>query len=833
MKLDLGLEQSWQTDAWDYWRKVPEIKQLMLFLGNQLSKLELFLAVDDPNDDQGGPISIYDENAGVPERIRAAAQAELDRLNLHDGGISELLRRLDLNLEIPGEGYLVGLGARPVGAPNPNARVPDELLTAPLDEEWWVVSRSAVMVTGEGLARRTSIKGHPGDTLGRRLDDEFDTIIRIYQADPEWPALADSAMQGCLFECRILLALTAQVLAVANSQMHAGILTVPNELSFGPAAPQDPEDGNAPTQDPLDQELDEVFSEVVEHPDSLMTIRPTLLRGPGAFLSDAFVRYIQLGRELDERLDSQIEQRVLRISRGLNAPVEAVQGHDATTFANAKQIDRDLFDDHIEPRATMLVGSLTSGYLEPNLIDAGTARPATETEPAEQGDAELLEWASKIFIWYDPSSIIREPDLETHANEAYDRNEISGDAYRRAVGASADDKPDPLEIIIRTALRRGTVDPVLTVALLQALADEAGVELPDLSALTSQGAASPEATMGILAAAMFLQERIRAGDTAMPSTMPIIIPGQLSASGSAEVSGPNPGVGLLAIDVDLRTRLLVASSDAMDRALERAGNRLRSKVTAAQRPLIAGMPPRRFPEILGRAFVAAAGMTDDDLMGDDPWAGLEATFDAWVLGAQRRALDELEAIIDEPLPNRADLEARQDDDRAASWGWLAAALSALLARRLYDPSPSAPAVGEHDSSMNVPTGLVRAAIARAGGAGALSLDVEDLGEIGAVLADGGARPVGGIGQGELVLEQLRDFGVSTKAYRWVYGHSLRNTFHPHLSLDGIVFTTYDDPRLTNASGWPPFSFYLPGDHFGCRCDVELILVPPAGIVPLV
>lgn len=851
VKLDLGLDQPWQIDAWDYWRKTPEVKQLMLFLGNQLGKLRLFLAVEDPDDPEGDPIPISDEKAQVPERIRLAAQAELDRLELHDGGLPELLRRLDLNLEIPGEGYLVGLGARMAGDPDPRSPIPDKLLEPgeELAEEWWVISRSAVMVTGSGDGARTAVKMHPGDSAGRRLDRDFDTIIRIYQADPEWPALADSAMQGVLFECRILMALTAQVLAVANSQMHAGILTIPNELSFGPASPSSPEEGDKATEDPLDQDLDDIFTEVVEHPDSLMTIRPTLLRGPGQYLSEQYVRYIQMGRQLDERLDGQIEQRVRRIARGLNAPVEAVEGHDATTFANAKQIDRDLFDDHIEPRATMLVRSLSSAYLQANLHDAAMGEPLIEGGPAPVVDVELDEWADRIIIWYDPSSIIREPDLEAHADAAHDRNAISDAAYRRAVGAGGDDAPEPLEIIIRTALRRGTLDPVITVALLREIAADAGVELPELDDLTGQGAAGqPETSMRVLAAALLLQERIHGQDTAMPSDAPLVLPPQLTASRSPEVNGPNPGAALLAIDVDLRTRLTVAASDAMERALERAGNRLRSKLNktdtaaaaagltrgqiAQHQTLLRGLPPRLFARILGPELVAAVGVTEDELTGD-PWGQLEPLFDAWVLAAQRRALDELETIVDSSVPDRSGLEARQDEDRDHAWGWFAAALTALLARRIYDPDPAAPELGEHDTSMTVPTGLVRATISQAGGAPLLEFNPEDLSQVGAVLADGGTRPVGGIGQGELILEQLRGFGVATKALKWVYGHSIRATFHPHLSLDAIVFRDYDDPRLVNGAGWPPFGHYFPGDHYGCRCDVELILTPPAGLVPMV
>lgn len=824
VKLELGLDQAWQPEAWSYWRKVPEVKQLMLFLGNQLAKLRIFLAIENPDDPEGDPLPITAENSPVPERIQLAATAELARLMTHDGGISELLRRLDLNLEIPGEAYLVGYGARAVGDPDPRSIIPDKALTVALPERWELVSKSAVLQQGQGDAARTSVKQHPGDQQGRALDKRFDAIIRIYQADPEWPALADSAMQGVLFDCRILMALTAQVLAVANSQMHAGILTVPNELSFGPAVPTEGDEDAVASEDPLDRELDDVFSEVVETPDSLMTIRPTLLRGPGQYLSDQFVRYIEMGRKLDDKLDAQIEQRVRRIARGLNAPVETMEGHDATTFANAKQIDRDLFDDHVEPRATGMVNGLTSGFLTPNLRDAASEEDEA-TGAVTITDQELWDWSEEIFVWYDPSSIIREPDPEAGADAAHAKRTISDAAYRKAKGFGDDDAPEPLELIIRAALDRGTLDPTITVAMLQQIAQEAGVTLPEVEDLTGQGASgAPSDQMRIAAAALMLRERIRAADDLATTNAPLIVPPALSASGAHEVAGPNPGANLLAIDSELRTRLLVASNDAMERALERAGNRLRSRLSATHRPLIDGLPPREFARALGRGLVADAGV---DLTGADAWAGLEPQFDAWVLSAQRRALDELDSIVG-GLPIRDDLEARQDEDRSEAWAWFLAALGALLADRIFDPSPEAPAVGEHDITLTVPTGLVRAAIARAGGA-AVS---DPTTGVGAVLADGGTRPAGGVGAGELIQQQLRDFGASVRAYRWVYGPSLRSTFLPHAQLDGTLFTSYDDPRLTNGAGFPPFPFYLPGDHYGCRCDVELVIVPPAGLVPL-
>jgi hypothetical protein len=125
----------------------------------------------------------------------------------------------------------------------------------------------------------------------------------------------------------------------------------------------------------------------------------------------------------------------------------------------------------------------------------------------------------------------------------------------------------------------------------------------------------------------------------------------------------------------------------------------------------------------------------------------------------------------------------------------------------------------------VPPGLVRQAVAEAGGAAGITT-VEGNGAY-ITLQNGGSRPAGGIGTGELLVEAMRDHDVQLEAYRWVYGPARRQRpFEPHQSLDGAVFRNFDDPVLSNDSGWPEFAYYLPGDHSGCMCDVEPVIVTP-------
>ena len=286
-----------------------------------------------------------------------------------------------------------------------------------------------------------------------------------------------------------------------------------------------------------------------------------------------------------------------------------------------------------------------------------------------------------------------------------------------------------------------------------------------------------------------------------------------------------PGRRLMELDRDLRSRLLVAANDAMNRALERAGNRLRSRTNGTPlRATLRTVPVTHAFVTLGPGAVAQLGFSEADAL-DGAWDDLEQQFRTWGANAQEQALDIAGQVASGfTRAERSALALRQAADLDEAWGWMVEALDALAGGRLYDPTPTAPDVGEFDPTLSVPSGLVRHAMARAGGATGLVTD----GNGGALvtLVDGGTRPAGGIGTGELIRGALRDAGASVEAYRWVYGPALRkHNFAPHMHLDGQVFQNFDDPVLTNSHGWPPYGYYMPGDHKGCMCDFEPVVVP--------
>lgn len=757
---------SWQKDAWIHF-EIPEIKESIRYRGNQLAKVRLYVAVRNPNDPDGDPIPASDKASGVPPAVAAAADAELARLKSSVGGQPAIMRNLDMNLEVAGECSLVGTGERMADVMQRDGTTKQVVIP----EDWNIRSVSEVEVKGSGERARYYVKSDENDTKGVELDPDLDTIIRIWIPDPQWSNRPDSTMRGLLTECQIVQLLTQQIIAHCYRALSAGILTVPNELSRGPAQPTDPE---ADAYDPIMDALDIALAEPIENPSGSATVQPALLRGEAEYLKPDVLRIIRFyDPEIINGLEARIEARLVRVFRGLNLPVEKIEGHMRTTFANAKQIDEDEYEDYLQPSADVATQALTYAFLRPQLAE----NPAV---PAE--------WVDQLFITGDPSDLFSTPDTEANADSAWDRGTISDESYRKAKGFGDDDAPEPLELLIRAALKGGRMSADVTLAILNMM----GVPLDVEPGAAGQDPNPPAVTASVVRT----MHAIRAA--------------------SRPVSN-DYGRRLTELDRELRTRLLSAANVAMGQALDRAANRLRTKTNGSPvRASLQSVPRRSWFAQLGTTLVAEAMGDEDPLEG--AWDGLEDDFMAWGADAQAQARS---VAAQATGRDQSDLEPRQADDLSNAWLWLAGALTTLAVAKLWTPDPSAPDIGEHDPSLMIPAGLVRQAIARAGGATGLSTSGTDAW---VTLTDGGTRPAGGIGTGETIRGALRDGGAQVEGYVWRYGPAFRrNPFDPHLALDGQSFVSFDDDVLAS-DGTFGFSHWMPGDHAGDLCDCEPVIL---------
>jgi hypothetical protein len=817
-KKQAGKRQDWQEDSWAYFDLVPEIKYSTWFLGNAMSKLRLFVATEDPEEPDGEPIPVDDERSTISQAVASQAIAELRRLSGGGGGgssLGEILREANMNLEIAAEGWLIGRGQR----------IDEETGRETAPESWEIHSTSEVeakkVKLPDGREASMVVKENPEDRSGTPLDPDLDTAIRFWQRHPRWGNLPDCAMRGVLDECETLLVLSRQARAEARSRLPAGILVTPAEFDYSTTDQTATDDNEEALGDPFLNALVIALTDPIQDESSPAGLAPLLARvpsAPGDNLRDRFF-HIDLARKTDEALDARIKTRIDRIARGINLPVEVVMGHQQTTFANAEQVDQDTYEDHLEPRAILLCDIFTGEFLRQQLREAFSTADGIVPD-------EVEDEIRSVFVWMDPSRLVASPNVEENAELAYDRFELSGSAYRRYKGYDETDAPTPIEMLIRAGLRRGIFTADLTKALIELLGEEIEVvdsAQADETIESSETAPSEDPDAGDGETAARLRTLARLLVSSQQSNGNGQAPPAIVAAPQQQVPEDNPGRRLVDLDRDLRARLLVLADRTMTRALERAGNIIKSKAKDA-RPLVRNVAADRVGVTLGRSIVANAGINPEELL-EGAFDSMEAQFLAWAEHAQEEALAYASEIAGGfTVAEREALALRQAEDVAEAWAWARETLEAQAAARLFDPEAFVGEVGEVDPNMRVQAGIIRQAMARAGGT--RGVQTGSAGEAWISIADGGQRPAGGIGTGELIREALTSHGVEVEAYRWIYGIAARRSpFEPHRALDGVVFENFDDEVLANRSSFPPLSHYLPGDHAGCLCDFEPVIVP--------
>lgn len=778
----MGERESWQAEMWAYFDSTPEFKQAVIYTGSVASKVRVFGAAVPDGDEDGDPIPVTAEESGISPELAAAVTEELAKLRSPLGGQPEILRLINMNLEVAGECFLVGRGPRDAVVDPRTEAITVDATT----EAWTVHSISEVHVNSSGL---TLVK-EDGKGRGIPLDPEQgDSIIRIWVRHPQWTSRPDTAWRGCLMDLRTLQALANERLAVSQGNMVRGLFKISNNVALAGPSVAPAGDGE---EDPVLSAISRAMVDSAQDPDDVHSLDYVYVKADKDDLASDVFGPVDLARKRDSQLAGEIEASVLRIARGANLPPEKLLGHQQTTFANATAVDLDEFEDYHDPRMRAIVDALTVGFLIPNLL-------ARE----QQFDAGQL---ARVIAWFDPSDLFREPNSEEAADKGMELLTISGAAWRNKKGFTEDDAPDPLELIIRTALGTSRIPPEIVLAMLEPLAKEAGIELPTpaqslipaTAPLEAPGSTQAAFQDRLLLAALQIQQALHQRD-AIPASSAL-------APVTARTGVPDLGARLTAIDTRLRAQLVAAASAAMERALERAGNKLRNRLTAANKDLVQGVPARLVAARLGPSLVADAA-SDDDLL-DGAWDDFTVTYVGLTLQAQKRARALAARLV--PFDVEA-VETVQTADTAASADWLVERLREVALQRLYNPDPTVPP-GEANPALTVPEGVIRSGLARAGGA----------------TSDGETGPVGGAALGDTMLRALTDGGATVGRYTWVYS----NSAHPlplHEDLDGVEFNDYDDPVLANTEDFPPHPFAFAGDHLGCGCDASPTIVLDAVI----
>lgn len=506
--------------------------------------------------------------------------------------------------------------------------------------------------------------------------------------------------------------------------------------------------GDGDGEDDFLGELQDSMAATLRDEGSAESVVPMLVTGPADALKE--MRLLTLDRPVDGQLLDRMDKALQRIAMGLDVPPEIVLGMADVNHWTAWQVDDSTFRYHLEPLAQRMALALTKAWLRPTLEAAGF-------------DGET---ARRLVYWYDPGELIARPNRADDAKAAYAAGALSRERFLESLGFDPEADAATDEELAR---RAGVLQP----------ADRAAADDPP-GLLDDPEDGTPGPTTAVTAAA-------------------------------APREHERDSRRLLDVDRQLRARLHAAAEEQMRRALERAGNRARSKAQGNPEAaaVVAAAAPIDVTQQLGEAITNALGL-DEAVLLDRAFEQLAELWDRMTADARLAAVHAAMSIAGKPVPLAAaqqlvaDWKEQHDEARDR---WLAE-LQELAGRLLWGRDRDSS--GEGDPDELVPVGTVRAALARAGG-----LPPQHSG----MTADGvpgqpGER-VPGVATGHTLERFLAGAGRRIVGYEWVYGIS-RTPFEPHRRLDGVRFPDFGAPELAH-SGWPA-STLAPGDHKGCHCD---------------
>lgn len=404
--------QAWQDQAWNaYQGNVGEYAAVVNWRAGAISRANLFVAkVDNSQDTTPEP---------ADDQVLSAL---LERLGSGgDTGYSQLLKRMSIHLDVPGETILVGTE------------------TASGGQLWFPASTSQLEPYGGGWAVRLDETGVV-DNAGRLTDllivppsgqgghSPTTVMKRIYDPDPRYPWLAISPGRYSHKLLRVVDRLTDRVNSNTVSRLLNKIVLLSNNVTL----PGQPDRADLHS-DPQMAGLIEAGLAAIEDPESAAARFPVLARVHGD-PKDA-VASVELGSEFDAQIAPLLELFIRRLALTLNVPPEILLGvGDSSTFANAYLVSEDAVRIHLAPTLELICDALTRAYLRPAIAQLNHYAGRPVYDPAD------------YTVWYDIVRITQRANRAENALASKELGLISNDATRTAAGWDDSDKPSPSEV---------------------------------------------------------------------------------------------------------------------------------------------------------------------------------------------------------------------------------------------------------------------------------------------------------------------------------------------------------------------------------------------------
>lgn len=455
-------------------------------------------------------------------------------------------------------------------------------------ERWEFLSTSELTrIEKSGSTTYSRKSGPDGDLV--EIGPES-VVYRFWSRDPEYRERADSAMRSVLDICEALH--TAQAMQTAGDRSRlasAGLLLIPAEAEL-PKIVDEVDGVPLPHLQLLDDLLD-MMTTSMDDPGSAASITPIMIEMKADFIEK--VKHITFDRAVENEIVPRIEHLVRRLAQGLDLTPETLLGVGSVNHWGAWQISEETITAHIMPMAQAFVEDLTVAYL----------RPA----------AELLKIDATLYgIGFDVTDIASSPNRDAHAQWLYEHELLDDETTVTALGFSADEMPSPEEINRRIAIAQAKAGQPVSEAVLDSSGNPIASPTPPAPAPAAPAPAADPAPA---------DKNVEKGP---PATDP---KGDKAPTDKAPPAKASTDTAAAA--QALAHRMAGAAEMAVERALERAGARLRSRAKGTDLDATASSAiTSEIPLLLGPAHVERLGLTCESLL-DGAWDGLAARIVQW------------------------------------------------------------------------------------------------------------------------------------------------------------------------------------------------------------
>jgi hypothetical protein len=209
-------------------------------------------------------------------------------------------------------------------------------------------------------------------------------------------------------------------------------------------------DPSASSADVFMAVLGEAMSNPIQEPGAASAYVPIVVQAPGDSLNQ--IKHLTFWSEVSSSVREMRDAAVKRLALGMDIPPEVLLGMADSNHWNAWLVDEASVKAHTEPRLACVTNAITTAYLQPAL-------EGVESDPKQYA------------VVADTSNIRLRPNRSKEALELYDRGALNEEAVRRETGFEAEDAPDPAQfnewLLRKIAL--GSTSPEQTQAALEAL----------------------------------------------------------------------------------------------------------------------------------------------------------------------------------------------------------------------------------------------------------------------------------------------------------------------------------------------------------------------------